>query len=166
MNLLQGTGYWLFSGLGNVGDWVEVVKGLSPAGAWRGGLVALGLAGYMASIYMGLRTLHTLLGRGASLEQDGRLLTLPAYVAGGAMYVVAGLFNPISPQLVLISAAAASFGGTSALAWMASMYGDTRRFPEPQTAPIKIPRSRAWMAAGGLVFLVFVGVFGRTVSLR
>jgi hypothetical protein len=31
VSLLQGTGYWLFSGIGNLGNWAKVIEGLTPA---------------------------------------------------------------------------------------------------------------------------------------
>src|SRR5690348_3743546 len=41
-NLLLGTGYFLFSGIGGIGDWAEWMKGLSPLWAWRAGSSVLG----------------------------------------------------------------------------------------------------------------------------
>jgi hypothetical protein len=41
-NLLSAGGYFLFSGIGNIGDWADVVAGWQPAWAWRVGLAALG----------------------------------------------------------------------------------------------------------------------------
>jgi hypothetical protein len=41
-NLFEAGGYFLFSGIGNIGDWAAVVAGWRPAWAWRVALVALG----------------------------------------------------------------------------------------------------------------------------
>ncbi len=58
---------------------------------------------------------------GTGLEKRAsrtRALTLLPYLVGGTLCVAApGRFNPHGPSLVLISGAAASFGGTSLLAW-------------------------------------------------
>ena len=40
--LLQGTGYLLFSGVGNIGDWAAVVRGWPGGAVWRVGLAAVG----------------------------------------------------------------------------------------------------------------------------
>jgi hypothetical protein len=45
-NLFDAGGYFLFSGIGNFGDWAAVVAGWQPAWAWRVGLIALGLIYY------------------------------------------------------------------------------------------------------------------------
>src|SRR5271167_4321145 len=42
VNLLQGAGYFLFSGAGNIGDWAAFFSGFSPAWLWRVGLLLLG----------------------------------------------------------------------------------------------------------------------------
>ena len=42
-NLFDAGGYFLFSGIGNIGDWAAVVAGWQPAWAWRVGLAALGI---------------------------------------------------------------------------------------------------------------------------
>src|ERR1700687_2858528 len=45
-----------------------------------------------------------------------RLASIP-YFAGGILMCIAGAFNPQGMILILISAAASTFGGTSALMW-------------------------------------------------
>lgn len=165
LSLLQATGYWLFSGLGNIGDWAKVVKGWEPVFLWRGLLAVAGGVGYYLSVRLALRTLSTMLGGGSARARDARILTLVPYLAGGAMYVIAGLFNPISLLLVLISAAAASFGGASALAWMTPMLRDVKRYPAPDAPPVVLGRSLPWIVAGAVVAGVFIVVLGPTLAL-
>src|ERR1700687_5523778 len=45
-NLFEAGGYFLFSGIGNIGDWAAVVAGWQPVWAWRVGLAALGAVAY------------------------------------------------------------------------------------------------------------------------
>ena len=45
-NLFDAGGYFLFSGVGNFGDWAAVVGEWQPAWAWRVGLIALGTVTY------------------------------------------------------------------------------------------------------------------------
>jgi len=165
LDLLQATGYWLFSGLGNVGDWAKVIDGARPTWLWRAALALAGLAGYLAAVGVALRTLNPLLGDGPDRLQRAVALTVVPYLAGGALYVVAGLRNPLGIVLVLVSAAAASFGGASGLAWMAQLLRNRQRWPPAAEDAPPLARSPAWLAAGLAAALVFVLVLGPGVSL-
>jgi hypothetical protein len=94
----------------------------------------------------------------AERERRARILSLLPYLAGGGALVLAGIFNPLGWRLVMISAAAASFGGTSLLAW----YPAIPRKPQPGTSepPLGIGRSTRWILAAAVVLLVFVCVLG------
>lgn len=165
LNLLQGCGYLLFSGVLGLGDWVKVVDGLAPPLVGRSALAALG-----ALLYFGLAPrlimpgLEPFLGRDPALRarRAGRLVTL-AYVAGSAAVVIGGLLNPESPMLVLISAAAATYGGTSLLAW----YPGTQRTPRADTpeAPLTVAREPAWIAAAVVAYPVFLLTLARGIAL-
>jgi hypothetical protein len=160
INLLQAAGYWLFSGLGRIGDWAVVVEGWAPHWAFRLGLAAFGGAAYWAVVLLSLRVLSPLLGKGPERLRRASSLTVIPYVAGGILYVAAGVLNPVGAALVLISAAAASFGGTSGLAWMAQLLRDERRFPPKDGPVLRVPRSVPWLLAGVATTLLFVFVLG------
>lgn len=159
INFLQATGYWMFSGIGNVGDWAQLVAGMEPHWMYRAVLALVGAAGYWSAIVLGLRTLNPLLGDGPDRLARARTLAFVPYLTGGALYVAAGLLNPVSPLLVLISAAAASFGGTSALAWMTDLL---RRpsYPAASAAPVAIDRSLGWIAVAAATAIIFVAILG------
>jgi len=91
------------------------------------------------------------------------MLCLIPYLAGGVSLVVAGILNPYGLRVVLISAVAAGFGGTSLLAW----YPGIPRTPSAGTpaAPLAIERSAAWIAAGAVVLTFFVVVLGPGLRL-
>ncbi len=163
LNLFQATGYWLFSGLGGVGDWAEVVAGLAPPPLARGGLALAGGLGYWASVRFSLKGLSAMLAPEPAGLARARRLTLLPYLAGGSLYVAAGVLNPLSPLLVLVSAAAASFGAASALAWMTELLRDTARFPRGPRHQA-LPRSLPALVAGVLAALVFVAL-GRGLRL-
>lgn len=172
LNLLQACGYFLFSGVGNIGDWAEVVRGLSPAWAYRAGLAVLGAVTYASCSYFAARMLAAFLGPAdaADAADEGRAararpFLLVPYVAGGLLYVAAGVFNPDSLMLVLVSAAASSFGGASGFCWL-HHFLDGSRIPAALTPPFVVPASRAWMIAGGAVALIYVGVFGPGVRFQ
>ena len=117
-NLFDAGGYFLFSGVGNFGDWAAVVQGWHPAWAWRVGLIALGTVTYfLLFVPLSLRELRPFLGKDpvARVQRARRVTVLP-YLTTGILSCLAGALNPVSPLLILLSAAAASFGGKSGLA--------------------------------------------------
>jgi hypothetical protein len=119
-NLFGVGGYFLFSGIGNIGDWAAVVAGWQPAWAWRVGLAALGIVSYFfVFVSLSLRELRPFLGKDAKIRvRRARQFAVTSYLIAGVLACIAGALNPVRPLLILISAAAASFGGNSGLAWM------------------------------------------------
>jgi len=161
VNLLQAFGYLLFSGIGGLGDWAVVVRDLQPAALWRLGLaVAGGVLYFLVAPRLSMPELQPFLP--ADREQRVarvRTLTLLPYLVGGATFVIAGALNPLGWIYVLISAVAASFGGTSLLAWYPVLWA--RRAPVSSPGVLLgVPRSPAWLVAAGVALLVFVGVLG------
>ncbi len=166
VNVLQPFGYLLFSGLGGIGDWAVVVRGLQPALGWRLGLAVLGAVLYFwVAPRLLMPELEPFLG--SVMEERvarSRTLALVPYLAGGTTFVLAGLLNPHGLSLVLISAAAASFGGTSLLAWYPGVWA--RRAPAGSAEPsLGVARSWPWLALAAVVLGVFVGVLGPGVEL-
>jgi len=160
VNLLSGTGYFLFSGVGGIGDWADFVRGLGPAWVMRLGLTVLGGVTYWLVV---LRAGHALApflsGAGEERVRSATRMTLPAYLAGGTLSCIAGLLNPVGMVLVAISAAAASFGGTSGLAWMPQLLRGERAAAS-DSAQLLVSRSWGWIALGAVAAVVFVLVLG------
>ncbi|MBP9826568.1 MAG: hypothetical protein KBF21_20235 [Thermoanaerobaculia bacterium] len=172
LNLLQAFGYWMFSGLGGIGDWNAVVAGWPHYALWRVGLAVVGTAAYwFVAVPIALRGLLPFLDASDPETGPGRMaravrLTVVPYIAGGVLYVSAGLLNPESPMLVLISAAAASFGGASALAWMAQLLRNRERYAPTGAAALGLARSWPWLIAGALTALFFIAVLGPGIGLK
>jgi hypothetical protein len=160
VSLLQAAGYGLFSGLGGLGDWAEVTAGWSPAWAWRVGLALVGGVGYAAVMALALRTAAPFLGGGSARVRRGARLMLVPYLVGGGVYLAAAALNPVSPLLLLISGAASSLGGTSAMAWMYTL----PRRGSAASPPLALGRSAVWLAIAALTAAVFIGVLGRTLT--
>ena len=157
LNLFGVGGYFLFSGIGNIGDWAAVVAGLQPAWAWRVGLAALGIVAYFfLFVPLSLRELRPFLGKDAKIRvRRARQLTLVPYLTAGILSCAAGALNPVGPLLILISAAAASFGGNSGLAWMWNLlYGP--RIPSSEFQMPEIERSRGWIIAAVVLAIGFI----------
>ena len=166
LNLLGASGYFLFSGVGNIGDWADVIQGERPVWLWRVGLTLLGVLSYLLFVWIALLEMRPFLGQDrAARVRRARSLTLRPYLTDGILSCIAGLFNPIGMILVAISAAAASFGGASALVWMPEwLHGNRIRSTEFQMPPLK--RSRAWIASAAVVALVFIFALGRGVKFH
>ena len=79
----------------------------------------------------------------------------------------AGALNPVGPLLILVSAAASSFGGHSGLAWMWTLL-QGRGVPSSELQLPEIERSRGWMVAAAILAVAFVGGLGpgREISFR
>jgi hypothetical protein len=162
INIFNGVGYLLFSGLSNFGDWSVVISGFTPHWAWRAGLAVTGAVLYVWAARMGAAALSGLVRQGLIPKADLGRLILPAYIAGGVLMVAASVFNPIGPELILLSGAAASFGSSCGLINIPSMVeGDAAGQPEIQT----LPESRAWIIAAIPVAAVFVGILGPGIRL-
>lgn len=62
VNLYTGTGYFLFSGIGGIGDWGQFIQGLGNQWLWRIGLTILGAVTYLISARITLLELRPLIG--------------------------------------------------------------------------------------------------------
>jgi hypothetical protein len=166
-NLFAAGGYFLFSGIGNIGDWAAVVAGWQPDWAWRVGLAALGIGTYFfVFVPLSLRELRPFLGKDANIRvRRARQLTVTPYLTAGVLACVAGALNPVGPLLILISAAAASFGGNSGLAWMWKLlYGP--RIPSSEFQMPEIERSRGWIIAAVALAIGFIAGLGPGVKFH
>jgi hypothetical protein len=166
-NLFDAGGYFLFSGVGNFGDWAVVVAGWQPAWAWRVGLIALGTVTYFfLFVPLCLRELRPFLGRDDRIRVGrARELTLTPYLTAGILSCVAGALNPVGPLLILVSAAAASFGGKSGLAWMWTLLHNPR-IPSSELQMSEIERSLRWIVAAVILATMFIAGLGPGVKFH
>ncbi|QFP78047.1 hypothetical protein [Deinococcus sp. AJ005] len=165
---LTASGYLLFSGVTGLGDFGTSRDGaayeLSPEWLWRTLLVALGVAAYTLSVRVMLARMGAVIGgEGVARVRHAQRLSLTSYLAGGVVSVLVGLFNPLGLVIVLTSAAAASLGGTSGLAWTMQFMN---RHVQSSQPPLALPRNWAW-TLGGLLFTLLYAVFlGPSIRLR
>jgi hypothetical protein len=166
VNMLQATGYPLFSGVGGIGDWAAVTRGWTPAWLWRLLLAAVGGLSYFVAVRWAMKALATRLEEtGSARVRTAYVYTLTPYFFGCALYVAAGLLNPAGPMLVAGSAVASSLGGTSGFAWGPQLLRD----PDIPSAsgPVKtLARSWGWVALAGAVGLAFVTLLGPGIQFR
>jgi hypothetical protein len=167
LGLMTAAGYPLFSGFTGLGDLGTDRDGAlylaRPEWLWRLVLVVFGGAAYFLVIYLSLGRMDRIIG-GEGNERVGRAqkLALTSYLTGGVMAVLIGLLNPVGIIIVIVSAAASSFGGTSGLAWMMQLLDRSKSSP---AAPLRLDRNWAWVIAGFGATAIYAGVFGPTLRL-
>ncbi|MDP9159935.1 MAG: hypothetical protein M3O09_06860 [Acidobacteriota bacterium] len=167
VNLFTGTGYFLFSGIGGIGDWGEFIHGLGPQWLWRIGLTIVGAVAYLLVARISLLELRPLIG-GYKEQRYARAVRLSAipYFAGGFLMCIAATLNPIGLVLILISAAASTFGGTSGLMWTTDWLNRGKMIPYgPWAEPMPVRRNWPLIVATSAVALAFVAVLGPSIRI-
>jgi hypothetical protein len=119
-NLFAGTGYFLFSGVANFGDWAAVIRGLQPYWMWRVGLVVFGVASYYASMMLVASKLKEFYGVDRNSRRIRGLAWTP-YITDGILAGVAGLRNPAGVIYVVLSALPSTLGANAGLWSLPSM---------------------------------------------
>lgn len=164
VSLLMAFGYLLFSGVLGIGDWIAVFGGLAPRPVVRVGLAAVGAILYfwVAPKWILPPFREFLAPSRAPEPQIRRLIRFP-YVVGGTTFLVAGLLNPHGLKFVLISAAAAAFGGTSLLAWCKIPPLEASS-AKPGGIGLVLKAQAGWISGGILMLIVFIGVLGPGIA--
>ena len=160
VNLFTATGYFLFSGIGGVGDWALFIEGLGAPWAWRIGMTVLGAVGYTLAAWLVVLEVRPLVGsdKDERYRRAKRLSWIP-YFAGGTLACIAGSLNPQGMILVAMSAAASTFGGTSGFLWaMKWLNGDILLGPPAE--PLSIERSWVWIVTACVAVASFIALLG------
>ncbi|HEY2851872.1 MAG TPA: hypothetical protein VGJ18_03450 [Gemmatimonadaceae bacterium] len=166
VNLLQASGYLLYSGIMNIGDWSDVVRGFAPAWFWRVALSVIGAYTYWMAVKWSMRQLGKRLGVSSDARvADAYRYTLVAYFAAGCLELMAGFREPGGAVIVLMSGVAASFGGTSGLVWGPQLLRD-RRFAAPRGEPLLLTRNWLTILAAAIAGALFIIVLGPGVRLH
>jgi hypothetical protein len=158
-NFLVAGGYLLALSFVDFGDVQAFMAGLPAKPLWQFVSTAIGAVASFVALRIAMRLLDPFLGwdRGAR-KRRAIMLALPPYFAIGVSAVVAGALNPTSPVLILISAAASSFGGNAFLAWL-PLWVRAESAATPR-APLIVGRSWPWIVGGIAALLVRVVVLG------
>jgi hypothetical protein len=159
-NLFTGTGYFLFSGVSNFGDWAAVIRGLQPHWMWQLGLVVLGVTSYYASMLVVAAELKAFRGKDEGWHRLRGLCWTP-YIADGILAGVGGLLNPAGMFYVIASALPSTLGANAGLLSLPSMMRRSRS-EEEQVDPVG--RSTAWIVPAVIGSLLFIFVLGRGLT--
>ena len=162
-NLFDGTGYFLFSGFTDFGDWAVVIAGLPAHWLWRALLVFVGISSYFgAALIVGSALVRYV---GVPQNDSRRLtkLTLLPYLTSIVLATASGLLNPIGMQLMWQSALPATAGGHSGLLWLKYYIP---RGTVPERSSDVIGKNYAWIAAAIALSMPFIFVLGRGITLH
>lgn len=162
INLLNGTGYAMYSGVLDFGDLAVVVAGWEPHMAWCIGMAILGVAGY----YLSLRLAAVSLARQLDTVRIGRQavprLTWPAYLAGGLLLAAGAAMNPL-PNLFLLVGVTGGFGCMLGLLFVPALTGPAEH---ESTRAEPWQTSWGWIVGAVLTAVIFVFVVGPGVALH
>jgi hypothetical protein len=158
LNLLNGSGYPLYSAVLGFGDWEVVVRGLQPASMWRIGLGIVGAGAYVGVVMLSARELARAVEKNLVSRAEIPRLVFSAYLAGGALLLVAAAFNPISPSLILLSGLSSGFAAMAGLTLVPAMV--EKRTVGVGTGKGLVSPSPGWIVAGLVVGTFFVAIVG------
>lgn len=157
LNLLPGAGYFMYSGMAGVGDWAALIHGLPHHLAWRIALSLLGVVLYYWSVRAIAATVAPFAPDNAAYNVSGRL----PYWAGGIFQCIAGLLDPLGWRLLLISTAAAAFGGNSGLLWASAF------LPRSATKEtLTVQPSPVWWIIAVVLGAAYIFIVGPGIHLR
>lgn len=161
MNWFYGAGYWMLSGIANIGDWAIVVDGWQPHWAWRVGMAMVGALLFLLFVWQGLQELGKFIG-GRAPGQIRRAVSMGivTYMTSAMVVLLAGFANSHGilglPALAGIMAA---LGALSPLLWMPQWFRADIFVKEP--GPLFLIRSsRGYVLAGAASALLYVGILG------
>ena len=164
VNWLGGAGYWMFSGIANVGDWANVIAGWQPAWLWRVIMTLVGTGSYLFFVWFALKELGKIIG-GEADEQIGRAVKLGmiSYFTAVLVTLLAGFLHPYGmTSLPVIAGLLAVAGGLSPLLWMMQWFR-AASFAKLPGLPLEIHRKLSWIIVAAVIIFVYVAVLGRTI---
>ncbi|MFZ0213152.1 MAG: hypothetical protein WAL55_10610 [Candidatus Acidiferrales bacterium] len=165
-HLFIGTGYILYSGVINFGDSAYVIAGLQPAWLYRFALILFGAWGYRFSVGLAVRDTLGLIHNGSLLREDVLRLVYPSCLAGALLYIIASVFNPVSPSLILYDGVSMAAGIAFGFLLIPRVVERLSSKAAPavasagQSNPTAIPFSAAWTVFGAIsavLFIIFLG---------
>lgn len=160
-NLFTGTGYFLFSGVFNFGDWATVIRGLQPHWRWQVGLVVLGLGSYYASMLVVAASMKPFQRKDENSRRLRALCWTP-YFTDGTLAGIGALFNPLGLFYVLASALPSTLGANAGMLSLPGMIRRPSSDGEGQVEPIR--RNLIWIATSAVGSLFFILVLGRGIT--
>ena len=164
MNWFYGAGYFIFSGIFNVGDWAVVIDGWDPGWLWRGLMTIVGIVLFIFFVRQGLKEYGKMVGgNGEEQMRRANRLFILSYVTAFVVVLLAGFFCPFGLNSLPVTAGLfAAAGALSPFLWMIRWFR-TDRFEKPASEPLEIHRKWQWVVTAAVVIVVYVTILGRTL---
>ena len=163
VNLFLASTYITVAPIIKFGDSYILIENLPGQFFWRAAVTLVGATLMCFSFQVSRVGLGRLIGIG---ERAARAvawkLVAPAYIAGGVLTVTSALFSRLAAKWAQLEAAGGTFGLTIWLLVLPLVV------PQPlrsEAEHFTVSRSLAWIIAGTLTALVFIGVLGRGIRL-
>lgn len=157
VNLMEGAGYFCYSGIIGVGDWAAFISGWPNQILLRIVMSVFGLAFYIASVRLIARGARPFMATDSEYNAVSRL----PYFAACIFYSIAGAFDPLGIQLLFLSTIPAAFGGLSGFLW-----GDKYVPKTVPEKPLTVTPSRALWVMAAIFGVAFVVILGRGIEFR
>jgi hypothetical protein len=164
MNWCYGAGYFILSGIANVGDWAVVVHGWEPIWLWRVLMAIGGTLFFIFFLRLALQEFGRMIGGEADeqISRANRLFTL-SYVTSFVVVLLAGFFCPYGLlSLPVMAGLFAVLGALSPLLWMMRWFR-TKNFVKLVKEPLEIHRKWQWVVTAVVVVFTYAFVLGRTL---
>ena len=162
-NGLWASGYFVYSGLLDVGDWAVVFRQTMPASwLWRVPSVLMGAWLYVWLLGLLARRLTALFAQDSPADgaRIQRFIAI-AYVSAGLASLLAVVGARTGIARTLIEAAQESFLAGAGLIAVPRLMA---RYPAPNVSgQLAIERSWLWIALAGLAFVIFALTLGRGI---
>jgi len=162
MNWFYFAGYFVFSGITNVGDWSIVIDGWQPVWLWRVLMTLVGLLLFVLFVRQGLIEF----GKVACEHADQHFhcvnrLCIMSYFTSFFVVLFAGFFCPYG--LTSLPVTAGLFAVAAALSPFLLMmrWFRTDRFAKLAKEPLEIHRKWRWIVTSLVVVFVYVFVLGQ-----
>ena len=157
VSLLDGAGYFLYSGIIGVGDWAAVIAGMRHQVALRIFMSIFGACFYYLCVQRIAISLRPFVADRSEYNIIGRL----PYFSACIFYCIAGAFDPLGIKLLFLSTIPAAFGGLSGLLWADSLM--PKLVP---SEPLTVAPSRTWWWTAAIFGVAFVVILGRGINFR
>jgi hypothetical protein len=164
MNWLYGAGYFILSGVANIGDWAVVIEGWKASWLWRVLMTTVGLLLFILFVRLAFQELGRMIGgeAGEQILRAKKICTL-CYTASFVVVLMAGFFCPYGLLgLPVWAGLIAVLGTLSPLMWMMRWF-HTKYFVKPPREPLEIHRKWQWIVASAIVVFMYTFILGRTL---
>jgi len=164
MNWFYFAGYFVFSGVTNVGDWSIVIEGWQLIWLWRVLMTLVGVLLFVFFVRQGLKEF----GKVACDHADEHFhcvnrLCLLSYFTSFLVILFAGFFCPYGLTSLPVTAALFAVLGALSPFLLMMRWFRTDRFAKLADEPLEIHRRWRWIVTSLVMVFVYIFVVGRTL---